>query len=221
MRGHKLIITIGISAGLLLGIATLSHAQDFEGIIHYEVSAMGQQGTNTMPYMIKGNKGRIEMSKNGQIQAAMLLFPNESRMVILMVAMNGYMEMKTQSPGSNSDSQSDIEAELTGETKTIAGRECEVLRTEAANNVVEACMAKGLGPFMMPQNPMGKSKTPAWARELFNQNAMPLEVVEIRNGNRSVQMKATKIEEKSLSDDLFTIPDGYRDMSGMMNRSQN
>ena len=220
MREFTSIFAVVLGLFVITSLSSTAQAQDFEGVIHYEVMGISQQQTNSMPYMIKGNKGRIEMNTNGKMQAAMLFFPEESRRVIIMEAMNGYMEMPQQKSDDSSNNQSKMKASLTGETKTIAGRECEVLRTETPNNVIEACMAKGMGSFMMPQDPMGKSEAPAWAKELFSQNAMPLEVVEIQNGNRTVQMKATKIEEKTLSDDLFTIPDGYRDMSGMMKKMQ-
>ncbi len=74
---------------------------------------------------------------------------------------------------------------------------------------------------MMPQNQMQKRNAPAWAQKFAEEGSMPLEIVEIKNGTRTVQMKATKIEEKSLSDDLFEVPEGYRDMSGMMKGMQN
>lgn len=219
MRVFKYAITLLLGFFIVICTSGISQGQDFEGVIYYEVSGMGQQQVNSMPYMIKGNKARIEMNQ-GNMKAAMLLFPEESKMVILMESMNSYMEMSNEGTNVNSDVPSDASISMTGETKTIAGRECEILRTETAENVVEACMAKGLGPFIMPQNPMSKGNAPAWAQELQSQNAMPLEVVQIQNGNRSLQMRATKIERKSLSDDLFTIPDGYRDMSGMMKKMQ-
>jgi hypothetical protein len=78
-----------------------------------------------------------------------------------------------------------------------------------------------MGSFMMPKTPMARSNSPKWAQELMEGNSMPLEVIEIKNGKKTVQMRATKIEEKSLSADLFEIPKGYNNMSGMMKQMMN
>ncbi|HLR24259.1 MAG TPA: DUF4412 domain-containing protein, partial [Fodinibius sp.] len=83
------------------------------------------------------------------------------------------------------------------------------------------CVAKDLGTFMSPGNPMAKKSAPDWAKKVIAEGYMPLEVIEEANGSKRVQMKATKIEEKSLSPDLFTIPDGYKDMSSMMRQMMN
>jgi hypothetical protein len=50
---------------------------------------------------------------------------------------------------------------------------------------------------------------------------MPLEVVEITGGSSIVKLRASRIEEKSLSDDLFKVPEGYNDMSNMMKQMLN
>lgn len=198
----------------------LSMGQDFEGTIYFEVSDLAKEGIDEMPYMIKGNKARMEFG-DGQQKGAMLLLPDESKMVIIMDAMKGYMSMDTdQTPGEAEDF-TNTEATKTGETKSIAGRSCEVWKIESEDSMIETCMAKGMGTFMLPKSPMGQDNAPQWAKELMAQGAMPLEVVELENGNRSIQMRATRIEEKSLSADLFEIPDGYNDMSGMLQQMQN
>lgn len=199
-------------------IPSLLTAQNFEGIIYYEIPQMTQQGMDEMPYMIKDSKARMEFGQ-GQQKGAMILLPEQSKMVIIIEAMKGYMSMNTDEDQHEMDDYSEGDAHKTGETKTIANRQCEVWRIESPESTVEACMAKGLGTFMMPKSPMGNDNAPAWAKELM-EGSMPLEVVEIENGNRSLRMRATKIEEKTLSPDLFEIPEGYNDMSGMMQQMQ-
>lgn len=212
-------VQILLFLGILIYVPALSSAQDFEGVIYYEINDMKEQGMEEMPYMIKGPKARMEFG-SGQEKGAMILMPEESQMVILIETMKGYMKMDTRDAEGEMDDYSDTDATKTGETKTIAGRECEVWNIKSEENTIEACMAKGMGTFMMPKSPMAKDNTPEWVKELMDEGAMPLEVIEIKNGNRSVQMRATRIEEKSLSDDLFTIPEGYRDMSDMMKQMQ-
>ncbi|MGM0547239.1 MAG: DUF4412 domain-containing protein [Bacteroidota bacterium] len=195
-------------------------AQDFEGIIHFELADMTQQGMGEVPYMVKGNKGRMEISHQGQ-KSAMIMLPDESKIVMVIEQMQGFIEMDTNEEGEQTEDIDDSDLNKTGETKTIAGRKCEVWEMNSEDGTFEVCMAKGLGTFMMPQTEMQQQQAPDWAKQFWEDGAMPLEIVEVENGNQSVKMKATKIEEKSLSDDLFEVPDDYRDMSGMMQGMQN
>lgn len=206
---------------LFLGIlfaACLPHlaiAQDFEGIIYYEIPDMEQQGMGQMPYMVKGSRVRMEFG-SGMQKGAMLFIPEKSQLTMLYDGMKRYMTMNMDKYDDSYEDQEAPAVTRTGQTKTIAGRKCEVWSIESDKNTVHACMAKGMGNFMMPQNPMARQKTPAWAKEIMEGGAMPLEVIEIKNGTETVQMLAKRIEEKSLSADLFVIPDGYTDMSGML-----
>lgn len=206
---------------LAIALSLPASAQDFEGIIYFEVSDMAGQDMNEMPYMVKGNKGRMEI-RQGQQKTAMLMLPGESKMIVIIDQMQAYMEMNTDDVDQKEiDKIDETNATNTGETKTIAGKTCEVWQMESKEGDFEVCMAKGMGSFMMPQNQMQQQQTPAWAKKFQEERAMPLEVVELTNGKRTVKMKAKRIEEKSLSDDLFEVPEGYRDMSGMMKKMQN
>lgn len=216
-------IVLALSIICFIGMPTTTTAQDFEGIIYFEMADLAKQGMGEMPYMVKGNKGRMEINHQGQ-KNAMLMLPGESKMVMIIEQMNGYIEMdlnNTERANTEKDKTSEPDMTNTGQTKTIAGKTCEVWRMESEDGTFETCMAKGLGTFMMPQNQMQRRNAPAWAQKFAEEGSMPLEIVEITNGDRTVQMKATKIVEKSLSDDLFKVPEGYRDMSGMMKGMQN
>ena len=216
-------IVLALSIICFIGMPTTATAQDFEGIIYFEMADLAKQGMGEMPYMVKGNKGRMEINHQGQ-KNAMLMLPGESKMVMIIEQMNGYIEMdlnNTERANTEKDKTSEPDMTNTGQTKTIAGKTCEVWRMESEDGTFETCMAKGLGTFMMPQNQMQRRNAPAWAQKFAEEGSMPLEIVEIKNGDRTVQMKATKIVEKSLSDDLFKVPEGYRDMSGMMKGMQN
>ncbi|TYP94036.1 protein of unknown function (DUF4412) [Fodinibius salinus] len=216
----KTYLSVIFSFCILLFCATqTSVAQDFEGIIHYEIPEMTQQGMGQMPYMVKGNKVRMELNR-GQQKGVMLFMPEQSKTVILIDQMNGYMTMDTETRD-DINTGKDGNATQTGQTKTIAGKNCKVWKIESDGKTMEVCMAKGMGSFMMPKSPMSKGSQPDWAKKLMANEAMPLEVIAITDEGKSTKMKAVKIEEKSLSADLFKIPDGYKDMSGMMNPNQN
>ncbi len=206
---------------LALGLSTVSLAQNFEGVIYYEIPEMTAQGMGEMPYMVKGDRVRMEFGKGAQ-GGALIYMPDSNKMAFILEAMKGYMTMDVEDHETEAENTAEqTQMENTGDTKTIAGRTCEVWQVSHDENTYRLCVAKGLGNFMMPENPMAQSSTPQWAKEAMAGGFMPLEVVEITGGSNSTKMRATRIEEKSLSDDLFQIPEGYNDMSSMMKQMMN
>lgn len=205
----------------MIGSSSYLSAQSFEGVIYYEIPEMSAQGMGEMPYMVKGNRVRMEFGQGSQ-GGALIFMPEENQLAFILEAMKGYMTLDTEDYGADSgSSETNTNMENTGDTKTIAGKSCEVWQVSDQQNTYQLCVARGMGNFMMPENPMARSQTPMWAKEAMEGGFMPLEVVEITGGTNSVKMRATRIEEKSLSDDLFMIPDGYNDMSSMMKQMMN
>ena len=205
---------------LLIGISNNASGQDFEGIIHFEIPEMTKQGMGEMPYMVKDGRVRMELGKDAK-GGAMIFMPEQNKMAIIMEAMKGYMTMDIDDPTVEDNYEKNPNMQKTGSTKTIAGKSCEVWEVNEENNIYRLCVAKGLGNFMMPQNPMAQSNTPQWAKEAMAEGFMPLEIIDVTGGKNELKMRATKIEEKSLSASLFEIPEGYNDMSGMMKQMMN
>jgi hypothetical protein len=205
---------------LISGLGSEVVAQDFEGVIYYEIPEMTRQGMGEMPYMVKDSKVRMEFGKGAQ-GGVMIFMPDQNKMTFILEAMKGYMTMDMDDPDSpdNSDENTNMVKKET--TKTIAGRSCEVWEVTDTQNTYQLCVAKGMGNFMMPQNPMAQTNTPKWAKEAMSGGFMPLEVIEISGGGEELKMRATKIEEKSLSASLFEVPEGYNDMSSMMKQMMN
>src|SRR5699024_901761 len=210
---------------LIMAFSIQVQAQDFEGVIHYQFAEAQNPNMSNIAYMIKGDNIRMELSDNNQM-GSILYLPGESKFVIIMESMKSYMSVDTDKMDSKTNGYSgkweDSEMTETGTTKIIAGHSCEVWKvTGSSGETLSMCVAKDLGTFMSPGNPMAKKSAPDWAKKVIAEGYMPLEVIEETNGSKKVQMKATKIEEKSLSPDLFTIPDGYKDMSSMMRQMMN
>lgn len=220
----KSIFRASIMLCFVLGVGFQASAQNFEGVIHYQFDKMEQQNMGDIEYMIKNDKIRMQFGMGAQ-SGAMLYDSNDTKMTFIMDKMKSYMsmDMDKMSKESNYDSKWDkSEVEKTGQTKEIAGYPCEIwkISNEKGENLT-MCMADGLGTFMTPGNPMARKQAPDWAKEIVAEGFMPLEVIEESGGSETVQMRATKIEEKSLSDSLFEIPEGYRDMSSMMKQMMN
>lgn len=219
-RSKNQLFSVLICFAIILGLSSHSQGQDFEGVIHYEIPEMSKQGMGQMPYMVKDGKVRMEFGKGNQ-GGAMIFMPEENKMAFLMEAMKGYMTMDMDDANAPDENEDSTKMNKLGTTKTIAGRSCEVWEVTDTENTYRLCVAKGMGNFMMPQNPMAQTNTPNWAKEAMAGGFMPLEVVEVSNGQEELKMRAVKIEEKSLSSDLFEIPDGYNDMSSMMKQMMN
>lgn len=205
---------------LISGLGSNARAQDFEGVIYFEIPEMSQQGMGELPYMVKDSKVRMEFG-NGAQAGAMIFMPDQNKMTFILEPMKGYMTMDMDDPEAMDDADDYTSMVKKDETKTIAGRECEVWEVTDTQNTYQLCVARGMGNFMMPQNPMAQSNTPKWAQEAMTGGFMPLEVIDITGGSRELKMRATKIEEKSLSASLFEIPQGYNDMSSMMKQMMN
>ena len=203
----------------IFGTIHKSTAQDFEGVIHYQFDNLKQQNIDDIQYMIKDGKIRMEFGM-GSRSGAMLYNPDESQMTFIIDKMKSYMkmDMNDMSQKSNHDSKwAKSEVDKTGQTKEIAGHSCEIwILNNDKGDEITMCMADDLGTFMTPGNPMAQKHAPDWAKEIIAEGFMPLEVVEQSGGSETVQMRATKIEEKSLPNSLFEIPEGYGDMSNMM-----
>lgn len=210
---------------LFFATAPSSKAQEFEGVIYYEIPAMVQQGVEELPYMVKDSK--VRMGFGGPAgKAAMLFMPEQSKAVIIIDKMKGYMVMNLDEFANQSQDQPEMKVTNTGKTKTIAGKSCEVWVMKSDNGHFETCISKELGTFMMPKSSTFRENSPAWAKELSEGGFMPLEVYQIdENGEKMLKLRALRIEEKTLPASLFEIPEGYRDMSnimqGMMNQFQN
>lgn len=219
MKYRKAIYSIIIGLCMIAGFSLQSYGQNFEGVIHYEFADAAGSGMGDIPYMVKEDKIRMQFEE-AQSKGAMIFLPEESRILFVLDNMNSYMDIDTDEWTNNDvyDSKWDgSEMTKTGQSKTVAGYDCEIWQITGGNDQLTLCMAEGLGTFMSPGNPMAQQNAPAWAKEIAADGYMPLEVVEeSANGTTTVQMKANKIEEKSLSNSLFEVPDGYKDMSSMM-----
>src|SRR5699024_8949215 len=136
-----------LAAMITLSSATLSMAQDFEGIIQYKFPGMTGNGTGSMKYMIQDDKLRIQMGGNG-LSAATLYLHKESSMVMLMDKMQSYMKMELNQETLPDDYNKEWEGSTmkkTGQTKTVAGHECEVwVVTAGDGDTLNMCMAQGL-----------------------------------------------------------------------------
>ena len=206
------LVTICTLATIVLAPAALAAQAKFEGTVTAHLVAA--QGGTDATYFIKGTQFRMEITAGNGMSMYLLKQNADAPAMMVMPAQRMYMEMPAaQAAAAQSAAEhktTDVKA--TGKKETIAGVECEhFLITSDEGGQYDACLAKGLGTFMMAGNPMGRGRgtTPGpWSK--LTADAFPLRVQEV---GKALTFEVTKIEKKSLGDDLFKVPDGFQKMS--------
>jgi hypothetical protein len=216
-------MSFGKTAGLMLamlGVAALGHAESFEGVAHFKNSMIGGRSSD-FEYFIKGDKARMEVEgeAHGGGKAVIIMDQSAKRMQMLMPAQKMAMEFPM---GDASDAVKERMKEgnivRSGKTKTILGYTAEQLIAKSDEGETEIWGAKGMGFFGGLHGRPGTG-APAWAQDLQKQGFFPLLVIhKDAKGQERGRMEATKIEKRSLADDLFTVPADFKKFDPAMMR---
>lgn len=215
--------------GLILSTAALMPAsaaaqEGFSGVVTYDLRANGQ--SMTMRYLSRDGKIRQEMEVPGMPGPMFtLLGVTPGKMLMVMPSMGMYMETDMTAPAMDA---APVPADKTPVMKklgseTIAGYPCDnyVIGEEQARELVEVCVAKGLGWFMngsTPSGPMpGAGPMPPNLSEYvsaFKDGMFPLRVTQLKDGKREVILEATSIDRKTVPEaSLFVLPTGLQKMN--------
>ncbi|HZS12295.1 MAG TPA: DUF4412 domain-containing protein [Nitrospirales bacterium] len=211
-RCRILIFAVAVSAA-----AALAHAESFEGVAHFKNSTVGRNAD--FDYFIKGDKARMEVEGEGHGGKAAIIIDQAARKMLWLVpAQKMAMEMPMRDASERvTEKMKDANVERTGKTKAILGYPTEQLIAKTDQGDVEIWGAKGMGFFAGMHGRPG-AEVPAWARDLQKQGFFPLLIIHHdAKGEELSRMEATKIEKRSLSDDLFTVPADFKKFDpGMM-----
>ncbi len=221
----KKIIPMLIILTLFAGLPTvlLSQNSNFEGRV--KVNGVHEGNESEVDYFLKGEKLRMEVEQPQK----MVVISDEENILVLMPQQNMYMEfpkdqaeLMQQMMGSEQKSDSedlfdkDMTLRNTGETKNILGRACVQWVYQDEDKKVETWVTSGLKNFMGFTTPLQGGKEDNWAGLFGDPNLFPMEFTQWdKYGNESHKFKVTEMEEKSLSDDLFTAPANYEKMNIM------
>lgn len=212
------IIVTGIAIFPLTGLAQ----SQFEGVMNTKIDVNGHASISADMY-IKGGRSRIEMDMPGmpgQGKTVIIYDQATKKIDILMPAMKKYMERttdETTQQQANQELQGSTMKE-TDSTKTIAGQKCrKYIVTMKDGKMIDIWATKNLGSFSVPQtfSFMNRSNSmPDWAKKMQKDGLVGLSTV-VHNSDGSVQMTmvVTNISKKSLSDNLFQIPNGYTELN--------
>jgi hypothetical protein len=152
----------------------------------------------------------------------------------MMKPMADRMKEKKGASTEDKDKDFDIDVKNTGRHETVAGVRCEVWHGTTTENGKqkegEACVAPGVGFALydvMLNNPMTKRSgrfdtMMAKYKQVLAGGKGLLKMTNIEDGKSTVEMEATKIEKRSVSDDAFKPPAGYtgQSMGQMMMQAQ-
>ncbi len=198
-----------LSLLLATAITLPTLGKTFEGVIHATMTA----GNSVMRHesAVKGEMMRVDMQLE-QNQTSTAIFNGKTgEMFFLMPQMKTYMVfggMKEVVAGSASQAT----LEETGRTETIAGYKCAEYVVRDGKTVVEFWATTGLGRFVaFAEVQKNRGKSPPWADALAEKGLYPLRTVtKDRRGKVQTVIEATRVEKKSVSDDLFKIPEDYQ-----------
>lgn len=199
---------------------SLSFSSDFEGRVKVIAEYEGN-GSLVVDYFYKGEKWKIEQVEPDK----MVMFSDGDNMTVLMPQNKTYMEFskdqleqiqQMMGSGQQSDYEidEDMDFEKTGKTKDIFGRECEQWVYEDSEKKVETWVTSGFGNFIGFKNPLDGGNAEDSKGLFGNPDLFPMEMTQWdKEGNETYKARVTEMEEKSLPDDLFTVPSDYKKMS--------
>lgn len=232
--------TLALTA-LAVAPAPAAAQTGFEGVITFQQYNKSDGTHDTMVQTSKGHKVRWDgmgnknsvMIFDGDSHTMIMVNPEQKTYITVtqadmdqMAAMMKPMADRMKQNKGSSDKDFKVDLSKTGRTETVAGTRCEVWHgttmEEGKKKEGEACVATGVGFELfdiMLNNPMTKQmrgsmeESMAKYKQMMSGGKGLLKMTSIENGKATVDMEATKIEKKSVSDDAFKPPAGYTGQS--------
>jgi len=227
------------AVALTLAPALLSAQGTFEGTVTYTMST-AQGMTMDLVQHVKGDRMRAEMEMGGMggMGGMVILYDTkESKITMLVPAQKMYMSMDQQAMMEMAQQGKDmsdtkVAIKKTGEKETIAGHECEHVQMTVNSQAIDYCATSDLGFYFGGSPPpagrggrgnqqmqnLGRAAQEMIRKE-FPKGFFPLKI-SMTSDAGAMTMTATKVEKKSISDDMFTIPADYTEMPGMGGRGR-
>ncbi len=229
-------ITIAASALLLSGVSLGAAAQNtFSGTITFALrSESGQDGT--LIETVSGNKVRLETTDAAHptSRGAFIIDGGAKTFTVLMNAQQKYIvrtaaEVQAMAAGMGgagqqaNDAGGQVSVVNTGRTETVAGVSCQVYHVTGSNAQTsdDVCVAEGLGflsglsdmaASMKGMNGMGSMPALEHLGDLLKGGRGILKDTEIKNGQATVVLVATKIDRTPPPASAFVPPPGYTEL---------
>ena len=234
MRGYWNGVAVLLVAGAVQPCGAVAQT-GFNGVITFR----SENGKSTLIQTTKGHKLRLDgfggdsgsMIVDNDAKVMMMVDPGKKQYMTMteadmkqMQAMMGpMMEKMKQQHGRGADGKFDFAK--TGRAEKVAGVPCEVWHGSYTDGTGEkkegeACVATGVGFALADltfNNPMLQQRGAGrdWMeqyRRVVGGNKGILKATSIKNGTATVDLEATKIEPKDVSDAAFAPPPGYKEI---------
>jgi len=216
---------------LPFAVPTPARAQSsFEGVI-VATMYMGDKPME-MTTRYKGSMARVELPMGPAAGAYQLLDLGKGTMTAVMPGQKMFMTMDLNATreemADKADKATPPKVTATGKTETIAGHSCAhyLIESEGGkeDGTMDVCAATGMGYFgTIGANPMARghasTSVPLKFQELyarFKDGFQPLKVERLEGDKRILMLQVKSIEKGPQDAALFKVPDGFRDMSGLM-----
>jgi hypothetical protein len=208
-----------VAGSALSLLVALPLTAQFEGTV--TMSLPGGKQPSEMTFYAKNNQLASSMliasgQMSGQTMRMIYDIPGGKVAVFVPMAMGNAkgvrMDVDLHAPGGK---QHAIEVKPLGTSQTIAGRHCDDIQIlEDGNATIKACISGELGPFAMANmSAAGRgASAPDWAGAFGRRPMFPLKVT---GADGKVIMEATVVHSETVRPEVFAVPEGYMDMSGM------
>jgi hypothetical protein len=221
-----------IAVGLTFAVTGARRAEaqsGFEGTMTFQVHA-DQGAPKTVVASTKGNKLRLEVDGGASPMGPIVILADGSThtRTIVMSAQKRYMTLPagagdpTHMAAPDQGAVPKFTFAKTGRTETVAGENCDDFHVttvrDGKTEEGEMCVGKGVGlnteawQSLAGGNSTAMNAQMSAIRDAIGAGNGVLKVTSIKNGQPVVAIEVTKIERKSLSDDIFSPPAGYTQM---------
>lgn len=189
-----------------------------EGALQGEVDFMVKNPKTTMnaTMQVKGMKQRMQVhSSDKPAGLGAVIFDGEKKQMIMLdddkkqaMVMKLDEQGQVSAPGGPSHAPAAPkpeapECKATGKSDVVAGYSCDVCVSETPEKKTEVCSASGLAFF-------GFGKLAEAMHAKFTGFPLRAVVTDKATSKEIERTEVTKIEKKSLGDELFVVPPGYK-----------
>ena len=202
-----------IVGGALVVSASAARTQrPFEGVLTIRMASPA--GAQDATYSLKGDRMRMDMSLPDGMGMSMLIDRSARKAYVLLPQQRMYMEQDFEEPAlPQGGDKGRSSFTWTGKTETVAGLRCEHgIAKDDDGSQYDVCVARGTGFFGGqsggPMSGHGTGPSGGWQR--YVADGFPLKVQKV--GDPTTVFEVTRVERKSLSNELFTPPAGWQKM---------
>ncbi|MGE5456920.1 MAG: DUF4412 domain-containing protein [Methanococcaceae archaeon] len=200
-------------------LLTNSYCQkSFEGVVDVKIS--GTKEDNKVKLYVKNDMARVEMNENAKDESShpktgSMIF-KDKKMIVLMPEKKQYFERKfdLSEKKDKYDKKVNLDKNLqkTGKTQTILGHTAEQWLGHDDNGENEIWMTNELGSLPLLKTFGATENDQEWQKKLAEGYFPLLGIQRTVAGKEKGRFEVTNIEQKSLSNDIFSPPGDFKKM---------